>query len=396
MAEPFKNLLGPREVRAAAEHLARAASQLKAPPARRAPRRVGTAPTPFPRAEFEARALDGLDALELKARAEHIAAALEATLPSGFGAACTLLEAALAPPSNVDSPPAPASTAGLAGWIVWPIGEFVARRGLVEPERALAALHALTQRFSAEWALRPFIEAHPALVFRTLDTWTGDPSAHVRRLVSEGSRPRLPWGKRISALIADPSPTLPLLAALQDDPSAYVRRSVANHLNDIAKDHPDVVADWLAEHLPGASAARRALLRHASRTLIKQGDPRTLEAFGIGAPLRGAARFTVAPGRIELGGALELSVELTSRGRSPQPLVVDYVVHHVKANGGTSPKVFKGWTRTLAPRATLALRKQHAVRPISTRRYFSGLHRIDLQVNGAVVATASFELCGAG
>lgn len=386
MAEPFKNLLGPREVSAAAAHLARASSRLRT-------RRAGA---PFQRSEFEARALAGLERLEFKARAEHIAAALEATLPREFEAACTLLEAALAPAPSPDSDVTPPpSDAGLAGWIVWPLGEYVARRGLAEPERALAALHALTQRLTAEWALRPFIEAHPALTFRTLAAWTGDRSAHVRRLVSEGSRPRLPWGKRTAALITDPSPTLPLLAALQDDPSAYVRRSVANHLNDIAKDHPADVADWLAEHLPDASAARHTLLHHASRTLIKQGDARILAAFGLGAALRGDARLTLAPKRIALGGSVELSVELHSRARAAQELVIDYVVHHVKAHGGTSPKVFKGWTRTLDPRATLVLRKRHAVRPISTRRYFSGAHRVELQVNGAVVAEATFELRGA-
>ena len=125
------------------------------------------------------------------------------------------------------------------------------------PERGLAALQAMTQRLTAEFAIRPFIVRHPALVFETLAHWTRDRSAHVRRLCSEGSRPRLPWGLRLNALIDDPSPTLPILAALQDDPSEYVRRSVANHLNDIAKDHPALVAGWLATHLPGASAERR-------------------------------------------------------------------------------------------------------------------------------------------
>ena len=117
---------------------------------------------------------------------------------------------------------------------------------LDSPKRALQALHAMTQRFSAEWAIRPFIEHHPDAHLRHAGrAGPRDPSAHVRRLVSEGSRPRLPWGLQLKALIADPSPTLPLLRALQDDPSEYVRRSVANHLNDIAKDHPGLVADWL-------------------------------------------------------------------------------------------------------------------------------------------------------
>lgn len=374
MAEAFKNLLGPREVHAAATHLARQ------DPA-------------FDHAHFTARALAGLADLEFKARAEHIADALEATLPPDFAAACDHIEAALAPAPahDADAPPG-ASEHGLAGWIVWPLGEYVARRGLGEPTRALAALHALTRRFSAEWAIRPFIAAHPDLSFRTLATWTRDPSAHVRRLVSEGSRPRLPWGRQLASLIADPSPTLPLLAALQDDPSPYVRRSVANHLNDIAKDHPGVVADWLHLHLPRASDERRALLRHASRSLIKAGDPRTLAAFGLGAAFLGDAQFTLAPQRITLGDSLTLDLQLSSRAAAPQKLVIDYVVHHIKANGTSSPKVFKGWTCTLAPHQRLALHKRHPVRPISTRRYYPGVHRVELQINGGVLAEASFDL----
>ncbi len=381
MGEPFKNLLGAREVHAAASHLARASAD----------GRRGA----FAADRFVKQALAGLAELEFKARAEHLADALEAALPGPFAAACDLIEAALAPArdhdADADAPPA-ASDAGLSGWIVWPLGEFVARRGLAEPERALAALHALTRRFSAEWAIRPFIAAHPELAFRTLAAWTRDPSAHVRRLVSEGSRPRLPWGRQLAALIADPRPTFPLLLALQDDPSPYVRRSVANHLNDVARDHPELVADWLHMHLPGASPERHALLRHASRSLIKAGHPRTLAAFGLGAAFLGTARFTVTPQHITLGDSLALELELSSSASAPQRLVIDYVVHHVKASGASSPKVFKGWSCTLAPRQRLTLSKRHPVRPISTRRYYPGLHRVELQINGSVHAGASFHL----
>lgn len=359
MPEPFKNLLNAKVVRDIGERLERA----------------GPA---FDRRRFERLALDGLDMLEMKARAMQIASALEAGLPDDFGAAAELLETAIAD--------------GLAGWALWPAGEFVARRGLATPERALAVLHALTQRFTAEWAIRPFIVEHPALTWQTLARWTADPSEHVRRLVSEGSRPRLPWGLRLKSLIADPAPTLPLLEALLDDPSDYVRRSVANHLNDIAKDHPHQLADWLERHLPGASAERRALLRHASRSLIKSGDPRVLGAWGLGAPLRGAATLAVSPRRIRLGEAVRLAVELSTASRKAQALVVDYAIHHVKANGSTSPKVFKGWTLTLAAGETRALARSHAVRPITTRRYFSGTHRIELLVNGRVEAEAAFDL----
>lgn len=355
----------------------------------------------FDRARFERLALHGLDTLELKARAMQVAGALEATLPADFAEAAAMIEASLAPMTAADdtSPdsdalPRPGGP-GLSGWIGWPLGEFIARRGVADAAhatRALRALHALTQRFTAEFAIRPVLLAHPELVFATLQRWSTDPSAHVRRLVSEGSRPRLPWGLQLKPLIADPSPTLPLLRALQDDPSAYVRRSVANHLNDIAKDHPAIVADWLADHLPSASAERRALLKHASRTLIKRGDPRVLEAWGVGGAFRGDAALRIAPRRIAIGESVTVHATLASTARRPQTLAIDLVVHHTKADGGTSPKVFKGWQRTLPAGGTLALSKTLPFRPITTRRYYPGTHRIELQINGRAVAETAFDL----
>jgi len=374
VAEPFKNLVSPALVRAAVGPLQRAW------PA-------------FDGERFAALATAGLEALELKARAMQVCDALEATLPADFGAAADVIEAALAPPSESVDLAAPGALAdGLRGWILWPVGEYIARRGQEDPERALAALHAITQRFTAEFAIRPFIVRHPQRVFATLQRWASDPSPQVRRLVSEGSRPRLPWGLRLQALVLDPSPTLPLLAALQDDPSEDVRRSVANHLNDIAKDHPDLVVRWLQQHLPGASPARRALLRHASRTLIKQGHPGAMKAWGLGAAWRGEAVLELTPRRVRLGGELNLTLHLRSTHARPQRLAVDYAVHHVKADGSRTPKVFKGWQIELPPHGTTTCAKRHSLRPVTTRRYHGGEHALSVQINGRTVAEANFTL----
>lgn len=373
VAEPLKNLIDPELVRACGSHLARVWRD-------------------FDRKAFEAHALPHLESLELKARAMRVADALEATLPDDFDRAAGIIEAALAPVTGGDALGVPTSAAGLGGWIGWPLGEFLARRGQATPERGLRALHALTQRFTAEFAIRPYLLNHFELTLRTLDVWCADPSARVRRLVSEGTRPRLPWALRIKRLIEDPSPALPLLRALQDDGSEVVRRSVANHLNDIAKDHPAVVAEWLEAHLPGASDERRALLRHASRTLVKKGDARVLQAWGFGRAFEGEAELALAPSRVVVGGHITLSVELRSTAAARQKLAIDYVVHHVKANGRTSPKVFKGWSLELEPREVRRLVKIHSFRPITTRVYYSGEHRIELLVNGSVAAGASFQL----
>ncbi len=374
MAEPFKNFINAELVHAAATQLVR------------------VSPT-FNADRFISLSTHDLHTLELKARAMQVADALEATLPASFDEAAALLEAALAPPGDESAPTAASvNESGLAGWILWPVGEFIARRGIDTPERGLRALHALTQRFSAEFAIRPYIVAHPELVFRTLADWAHDPSAHVRRLVSEGSRPRLPWGLQLRSLIADPSPTLPLLAALQDDESDYVRRSVANHLNDIAKDHPHIVADWLDAHLPTASAERRALLKHASRTLIKRGDKRILRAWGIGASFAGTASLAVTPRRVAIGDSFTLSITLQSAAKKAQTLAIDYAVHHRRADASLSPKVFKGWTIQLAPGESRQLVKRHSMKRITTRRYYAGAHAVDVRINGVVVADARFTL----
>ena len=321
MAEPFKLLLNAELVHLASRHLHRAW------PA-------------FDLRHFQGLACEGLDALEFKARAQHLCAALEATLPADFDHAAQILEAVLRPVGPDTELAALRSNAeGLAGWIIWPMGEYVARRGQGQWPRASRTLHALTQRLTAEFAIRPFLAAEPDAVLETLARWTHDPSPHVRRLVSEGSRPRLPWGLRLQALVRDPGPTLPLLRALQDDPSDYVRRSVANHLNDISKDHPQILVDWLAEHLPQAPAPRRALLRHASRGLIKQGHPATLVHWGLGRSFEGRLDWSVAPGLVRIGDSLQLQLRLHSGSQGPQALEIDYVVHHRRANGQTSPKI---------------------------------------------------------
>jgi 3-methyladenine DNA glycosylase AlkC len=375
MPEPFKTLLNTPLVHAAALHLVR----------------VWPA---FAARRFVALATHELEALELKARALQISDALSATLPADFFHAADVLEEALGPPASGEQAASLQITeAGLAGWVLWSVGEFVAQRGLDHPERALRLLHAITQRFTAEFAIRPFLIAHEALTLRTLAAWVHDPSAHVRRLVSEGSRPRLPWGVQLKAFVADPSPTLPLLRALQDDPSAYVRRSVANHLNDIAKDHPAVVTAWVETQLPAAGPARRAMLRHASRTLIKRGDARMLRAWGVGHHFAGSLSLSVSPAQVRVGDMVALTVQLQAAAHGdPQLLEIDYVVHHVKANGGTTPKVFKGWRCTLAPGEARTLVKRHSLRAVTTRCYHAGEHRVVVQVNGVFSAETDFVL----
>lgn len=377
MPEAFKNLINSRTVTQAAIHLHRAWPALD-------------------RQRFEQLAGNGLDALEMKARAMQIAQALDECLPAAFEQAADIVEAALAPIGTPNGANGSArDDVGLNGWVVWSLGEFVARRvGRVPADlhRGLQCLHALTQRFTAEFAIRPLLRDHPGEVWPVLMRWSDDASAAVRRLASEGSRPRLPWGLRLQASVVDPRPAFVLLEKLQDDPDDVVRRSVANHLNDIAKDHPELLADWLDQHLADANPERRTLLRHASRTLIKQGHPRVMAAWGIGGRFKGEATFAVAPKEVQVGDAVTLTLQLQSRSRSAQTLAVDYTMHHITARGTPSPKVFKGWSLTLEPGETRTLSRRHSLKVITTRRYYAGWHAITVNINGAQVADAGFTL----
>ena len=219
----------------------------------------------------------GLERLELMDRGRHIMAALARHLPEDPAEAIEVLVASL-------GPPLPATEGhGMAPFYYLPHVLFVAEHGLPCFDVSMRAQHALTQRFSAEFSIRRFLEHAPERTLAQLQRWAQDPSPHVRRLVSEGTRPRLPWAGRLKAFQRDPAPVLRLLERLKDDPHPYVRRSVANSLNDIGKDHPELLVEVATRWLTGASPERRALIRHALRSAVKRGDGAALRALGFGA-----------------------------------------------------------------------------------------------------------------
>lgn len=371
--EPFKNLFSLNLIEGMARHFARAWPE-------------------FDQARFVARAGDGLDELELKQRSDQIEAAMEACLPGDFSATADIMLASLHP----DEEPGPNGTGvdghGIRGWAIMPMTGYIGRLGQDHFDISMTLMKEMTKRFSSEFGIRFFLLSNPEETLQVLSLWTADSNQHVRRLVSEGTRPRLPWAMRLPAFIDDPSPVLPLLEALKDDPEEYVRRSVANNLNDIAKDHPDRVAKLAKSWLKGASKDRQRLVRHALRSLIKQGHPDALAALGYGEAKVDAGPVDVKTPLVKLGGALEFAIVLSSKSAEDQPLVVDYAVHHRKANGTTSPKVFKWKTPSLAAGEELNLERRHPMRPVTTRVYYPGLHHVEVLINGKAVARADFEL----
>lgn len=251
----------------------------------------------------------------------------------------------------------------------------------------------MTRRFTSEFAVRPFLRAMPERTLRQLHAWCGDPDHHVRRLVSEGSRPFLPWGGNLTELLDPPHPTLGLLEKLHRDPSDYVRLSVANHLNDIAKRHPELVVDTLARWRKSAHPHWEKLARHACRTLIKQGHPAALELHGFGdAGLLEVVSLKLAEKTVRLGGYLEYELVIRNRGRMALRALFDYAIHHRKANGTLSPKVFKGLIKSLAAGETWRIRGSHPIRPVTTRVYHAGMHRFQPRINGTAREGRNFKL----
>ncbi|WP_028937780.1 DNA alkylation repair protein [Pseudonocardia spinosispora] len=328
------------------------------------------------------RVADSLDGQTLSERARAVRDALLTDLPGGYLPFVAIVDRAL-------------NQAGFTGWMIWPVTEALAVLSVEadELEGGLELLARLTPRLTGEFAIRTFLDSDLDRTLTVVHTWTKHHDEHVRRLASEGTRPRLPWARRVPAIMERPA--LEVLDALYRDPSPYVRRSVANHLNDISRADPELVAAtarrWLAD--PDDNTA--SLVRHALRTLVKAGDPEALLLLGFGPPA------DVEVGELRLGGTAvpeggELRFDATVRNHGTQAvtLVIDYVVHHRKANATLAPKVFKLATRTLDPGAEVTVGKTHSFRPISTRRYYPGEHAIELQVNGVRYGRCTFELDG--
>lgn len=350
-------------------------------------RMVGAVYPRFDADAFVHDALKGYEALALMPRGLHMARALQRHLPQNYAQALPIVLASAEQPHGRD----PHLT--LASFLFLPHTLFVAEFGLQHFELSMQAQHALTQRFTAEFSIRPFLEHHQAATLERLMHWTRDPSEHVRRLVSEGTRPRLPWAQRLRAFQRDPAAVLALLELLKDDPALYVRRSVANNLNDIGKDHPALLAHTARTWLQGATPERRWIVQHALRSAVKRGERGALSALGFGA----AADVTVgpcdiAPQRAMVGDTLGVAFDVTNNTAHPQQVLVDLAVHYVKASGRTAAKVFKLKSLALGPHATERVGKKISLADRSTRKHYAGLHRVDALLNGHAHALGSFQL----
>lgn len=341
----------------------------------------------FDARKFVADALKGYDELALMPRGKHIAQALHRHLPPDYAKAINILLASLDQPHGRDQ------GLSLASFLYLPHTMFVAQFGLAHFEDSMRAQHALTQRFTAEFSIRAFLQQHEAATLARFKLWASDPSEHVRRLVSEGSRPRLPWASRLPAFQKDPAPVLALLELLKDDPALYVRRSVANNLNDIGKDHPELLARTARQWLKGASDERRWIVQHALRSAVKRGEAGALGVLGFGKSAEvEVANARITPKRLVMDEKVNIAFDVSNTSAKTQDVLVDFCIHYVKASGKTSAKVFKLKVLSLAPKQTVRLSKTVSTAEMTTRKHHAGKHRVDVLLNGQARALGVFEL----
>lgn len=332
----------------------------------------------FDAKRFLALTLSGLEPLNLLQRVRRMTEGFHATLPSNYRKAVAVLRQ-LAPRIE-------------GGFVSIVLPDFVGQYGLEDFDTSLKALKFFTPFGSSEFAIRHFLRRDFDRTLEVMKGWSLDKDEHVRRLASEGCRPRLPWSFRLDNLILDPSPVAEILENLRGDPSLYVRKSVANHLNDITKDHPTWVLDRV-ESWDLSNPHTAWIVKHALRTLIKKGDRRALGVIGAGEPAKVEVHnIIISPRSISLGDQVTLSFRIESRQTKAQRLVVDYAVHYVKKSGATSAKVFKLKELTLEPGSTVTITKRQTIQNFTTREHHPGLHKIDILINGELFGSDAFEL----
>ncbi|MFG1928184.1 DNA alkylation repair protein [Cryptosporangium sp. NPDC048952] len=301
-------------------------------------------------------------------------------------------------PADYDTFVATIRAARLGGWGIWPATTATVTRALEDGgdaafSDAFAVLAELTPLLTGEFAIRALLAHDLDRALPIVLAWAESPDEHVRRLASEGTRPFLPWTKQVPAILARPRATIPILTALYRDESEYVRRSVANHLNDLSRHHPELVVDTAAGWLAAPDGNTGRLVRHALRTLVKKGDPAALALLGFttGVTLD-VVGPTLAAVEIPYGGAVHFTATVTNRADEAAVVAVDYIVHHRKADGRLTGKTFKLTTAKLAPGEQQEISRSHSFREITTRRYHPGQHAIELQLNGVVAGRTEFVL----
>lgn len=269
--------------------------------------------------------------------------------------------------------------------------EYISMYGLDDYEHAISAFEVITQFTSCEFAVRPFILKYERRMLKQMLMWTTHSNNMVRRLASEGSRPRLPWAMALPSLKIDPAPILSILENLKNDPCEIVRRSVANNLNDISKDNTAIVIK-LAKEWHGANKSTDALIKHACRTMLKQAVPEALELFGFDSQDIELSNFQVLTPTVYIGSQLAFSFTIANSGKETKMLRLEYGLYYKKNNGELSKKVFKISEREVKPNRTYEINRKQNFKIITTRKFYTGVHELSIILNGQESHRVAFNL----
>lgn len=278
---------------------------------------------------------------------------------------------------------------GIQGFV---FPDFVQVYGLDDFNTSIKALEFLTEFSTSEFAVRPFIEKYPKETVKQLLIWSKSNNHHVRRLSSEGSRPKLPWAPPLRNFIKDPTPVLQILENLKNDESLYVRKSVANHLNDISKNHPELVLS-ICKNWYGKTKNTDWIVKQALRTLLKKGNKEALTIFGTAnADKIEVAALQLSKNKLKIGEEFMFSFEINNTDKTHLTLRLEYIIHFMKSNGKTSPKIFKITESTFSSETKKQLIRKHKFANLTTRKHYAGKHQLAIVVNGDVKQTIAFEL----
>ncbi|WP_369764742.1 DNA alkylation repair protein [Flavobacterium sp. WC2429] len=269
--------------------------------------------------------------------------------------------------------------------------DYVGQFGIHDFETSMEALAYYTQFGSSEFAIREFLKHDFDKTIEVMKLWANSPNHHIRRLASEGCRPRLPWAMAIPELKKNPSPILPLLTNLKSDNSEYVRRSVANNLNDIAKDNPKIVIE-IATNWKGYSKETDAIIKHGCRTLLKQGNTEILKHFGLDSSNVAIANFEISTPKVAIGNHLEFSFSVQNNNEKQQTVRLEYAVYYLRQNGQLSKKVFKISERLFEPKQSSDINRKQSFKLITTRKFYVGQQKLSIIINGEEKDSAAFEL----
>ncbi|MCU0432559.1 MAG: DNA alkylation repair protein [Bacteroidia bacterium] len=321
---------------------------------------------------------------ELKDRMKHSSVVLHEFMPSAFAKAAPVVKnmaKAILQDKSIER-----------SFAYMFLPDYIEKYGINHFDASVKAMEVVTELASCEYAVRPFLIKYGDKMFAQMLAWSTHKNHHVRRLASEGARPRLPWGMAVPGLKANPQPVLPILENLKTDSSEYVRRSVANNLNDIAKDHPKLVIA-LAKSWKGLGENTDAIVKHGCRTLLKQGNAEVLKHFKLADdPALTISHFELLTPKVKIGGHLELSFTVNNASRKPQTIRLEYAIYFLMKNGQFSKKVFKISEKEYAAGSSTAVLKKHSFRVITTRQYYTGLHKVGVILNGKEKATGEFML----